>query len=209
MSDLSAVLAAVEAGQREAEKWASGVISETETQRDRALRLLEQARAALDGGERKRQPQAPSPKHRANGRGQRKRPATTPEAALERRQAMARYLEEERESRSVGQVRRALGFTESSTQSGLRQLFQEGKIGRTGTGPTTRYHAKGVAAAGTLQGGILSILRDRTSATLEELSQATRGPEEEVRRACAVLVREEEIRMDKRDRRTVYVWRPR
>jgi hypothetical protein len=51
----------------------------------------------------------------------------------------------------------------------------------------------------------LATLEDRGSASLEELAQALRASREEIQKECGALIREEEIRMARRDGRAVYV----
>lgn len=140
MSDLSAFLAAVEVGQREA-KMAARRVREEGNQIDRASRLLEQAKAALDGGRREQPASKASPGRKRSAKPRRtnaKRPA-----ALERMEAMRRYVVEAPGPVAAGEVRRALGFTESTTQRGLGQLYREKKVKRTGVGSATRYRARG------------------------------------------------------------------
>jgi len=209
MSDLSALLAAVEAGQREVKK-ATRRLREEESQIARASRFLEQAEAAIDP-ERKRERPADgaSPGRRAaRSRSKVKRPESTRAAASKREDAMVRFADEATGPVSAGQIRRGLGFTDASVKRGLRKLSLEGRLKRTGAGPKTRYEGVGGGAATeTLQGRILSVLHDRASATLDELAQATRAPTEEIKQVCWSLIREDEAHMEKRDGRTVYVVR--
>jgi hypothetical protein len=211
MSDLDAFLAAVEAVEREAKKVVAGRIREAEEQGTKVSRFVEQARAALDGEEPRPSPSEKRPTAQRRPRGRRKKTptATTPAAVRERRDGIERFLNEAQGPVAARQIRLSLGLTDDSTKTGLRRLCEEERAERTGRGRATRYLAKEQvnASTETLDGRILSVIHDRASATLDELAQATRAPKEEVKQVCWTLIREGEVHMEKRDRRTVYVVR--
>lgn len=213
----SAVRKALDAERRKLQAWAAGVIRDIEDQRDHGLRRLDQVASALTE-EGKAMPGKASPaksRRRRSGRG---RP-TVAALAEKRRQAIHRFLVEQDRPLALAEIRRLLRLSEFSTRSALKRLILEGMVIRTGTGSGTRYQAKPDAASalavdvgpphnpleGTLQGRLLATLEDRGSASLEELAQAVRTPREEVERECGGLIREEEIRMARRNGRPVYV----
>lgn len=203
--------------------WAEEAIKGIERQRDERLRQLEGALHALDHGH----DEVVSPTPRPTGddapkrrrRRSRKRPTTTPAAAQERREGMLRYLREQEAPRSRREISRALGLTADSTTNGLRLLCEEGLVERVGNRSSTRYKPRGTPLpadgqpirpkASSVQGQILETLQDRRWASLDELVQAVGAAREEVLKQCGALVREEEIRMERREGRAVYIIVPR
>jgi predicted ArsR family transcriptional regulator len=154
-------------------------------------------------------------------RGSRKRRSPTAAAVAEsRRQAMHRFLVEQGRPTAFSEIHRSLRLSEFSARSALKRLIAEGAVARVGTGSATRYQARSESLAdsapsagarplaqaqGTMQGRLLATLEDRGSASLEELAQAVRASREVIEKECGVLIREEEIRMARRDGRAVYV----
>jgi Fe2+ or Zn2+ uptake regulation protein len=195
--------------------WANGEIRRVEGRRDEELRRLERAIVCL-GGETREGPSKPrrAPDRRPKPRRRRaSRAGTTPAAVGERREAVLRYLREQSRPLSRGEICRALRLTPHTVNTALNLLVKEGKAERVGSGAATRYklassggraHATGEA---TLQGRIVETLHERGWASLEELVQAIGVPREEVLRECGRLVKEEEIEMDRREGRAVYVCR--
>lgn len=213
----SAVRKALDTERRKLQAWAAGLIRDIEDQRDYGLRRLDKVASALtdegEGASRKASPA--KSRRRRSGRGRPKVAAL----AEKRRQAVYRFLVEQGRSLALTEIRRSLRLSEFSTRSALKRLMVEGTVIRIGTGSGTRYQAKpGAASApavdvgpphtpteGTIQGRLLATLQDRGSASLEELAQAVRAPREKIERECGGLIREEEIRMARRNGRPVYV----
>jgi DNA-binding IclR family transcriptional regulator len=142
--------------------------------------------------------------------------STTPAAALERREGILRFVLEADHPVAAGEIREALNLSEHATRSALRRLVEDRELIRAGTGRASRYKpmpsAPGSRAAapvrlkqGTAQGIVLATIEDRGFASLEELRQATRLPEQEVLAICGGLIREGEIEMDRRNDRPVYI----
>lgn len=219
----AAVLDAVDAQRREIRQWASRSIKEIEDRCGRELRRLDRAASALDEEASDSTAQtpsaAPSPSRAQPKRRRQRRRKTGAEAAHKRREAIYRYLCEQRKPLAARHIREALRLTDFSTSSALRRLVKEGKVVRTGVGSGTRYAAKhstrrsentsridcGSSHGETVKGKILSLLEDRGSAPLNELAQALRIPVEEIRKECGALIGEEEIRMTRLNDVAVYV----
>lgn len=159
---------------------------------------------------------APTPQR--SRRRRQARSAVSPAAALARREAVLRYLTEQDTPVALGDIYRALDVSPSGAKNALKRLSEEGRVARTGTGTGTRYYAKDDTSVdpgstrttshnghGTVQGRLLTIIRDRASASPNELAQAVHEPLDVVQRECGILIREEEIRMGRRDGRPVYV----
>lgn len=203
-STREAVLKTLEVQRGKIERWKRDRIRGIEQEGDRELADLDRALRALDGESRA----AGTRSGRVKSEGGRS-PAAL---AAKRREAVVRLLEESSEGASIAEIARRLRFTEFSTRSALRRLVKEGSVRRLGSGTATRYEsrrarrsASGMAdPAGTLEGRVLGLIRDRASASLEELAQATGAPADEVRRVCGGLVAEGEIRMARRDGHPVY-----
>jgi hypothetical protein len=204
-----AILRAVETERRKLTQWFAARVREIEAERDDKLAGLERVVYALDPeSTTAAKPRKPS----------RSRKGKTPaKLAAERRGAIVRLLTERAKPLAAGEIHSALEITEFSTRSALKRLVSEGMVRRLGTGAATRYEAKlnrslgdnspADGASGTIQGRLLAIVQDRASASLDELSQATGAPPDEVRRACGALIAEGEIQMGRRDGRPVYVVR--
>lgn len=200
--------------------WASREIRRIEERRDVEVRCLEGAVNCVAGsgsarGERNRRPRSTRSK-----RGRRSRSSATPAAVNERREAVKRFVEEAGAPVSRGDISRGLGLTVHTVTTALTLLRNEGQVRRVGTNASTRYlpnkegsHSgsssptRDLSSAGTLQGRILATIQERGWASPEELVQATGASREEVLRECGALVREEEIKMDRREGRSVYVTR--
>jgi Mn-dependent DtxR family transcriptional regulator len=216
-----AILDAVEVQRRELRQWTSEEIKKVKDRRDSELLHLDRVVAVFEGndvctdtthGSRVTHSKSASKRRRRKNQ-------TAAMAACERREAVFRYLLEQARPVATGDIRRTLKISDFSIKSALKRLDQEGRVTRTGTGPTTRYEARadspavsdlvGSAASsseqGTAQGRILTVLEDRGSASLGELAQALHAPAEQVRKECGALIREGEIRMARRDGRPVYV----
>jgi predicted transcriptional regulator len=220
-ASLAPVLEAIELQRRTIRETAAAAIREVEAQRDRSLRQLDRAAAALiePGAERV---EGPSPTHAQRPRSKRRRRApsgTSPAATRRRREAVFRYLTEQDGPISGGQICGTLKLSSHEARTALTRLREEGKLTRTGAGRATRYEAKvGKSAAGprlhtsnsplgSLQGRLLATILDRGWASREELAQAVGATQEQVRDTCGTLIREEEIHMEPRGGRTVYVAR--
>lgn len=207
----------------EIRRWATRQIEEVEEKRDEELHRIDGALACIQS-QRSRPPRRRSSRPAARpGRSQRKPAATTPAAVQERCEAVARLLVEVERPLSPKEIRQTLNLTSHTVNTALKRLAREGRVKRTGNGPTARYAAKGGGPdggsgakpfkpspdggdEGTLQGRILSTLQDRVYASADELAQATGASREEVIKECGVLLREEEIRMERREGRSVFVY---
>jgi hypothetical protein len=214
-----AVLDVVEAQRREIRKSATEQIKKVKERRDRELRKLDQVAAVLDRAAQEPARAGAGARRPSAKRRRRRRRPTPATAALERREAIYRYLLEQGRPVATGEIRRSLRISEFSTTTALKRLIEEGRIRRIGTGVATRYKTtvdaadgpdrqgseRGAVEGGTGQGRILATLEDRTSASLGELAQALREPEEKVRSECGRLIREGEICMGRRDGRPVYL----
>lgn len=219
--NLAAVLDALEAQRRKIKEDTAAAISRIEAQCDDELGRLDRAVAALGGSSTESAPTKTrqSATKQAAKKRRRSSCASTPAAARERREAIFRYLAEQAEPVARGQICRALKISPFATRTALTRLREEGRVTRVGTRSTTRYVAKsGRSAAsrpippaprspeqGTLPGRILATIQDRGSASLDELVQATGAGREQVLRECGTLIREEEIRMGRRNGRPVYI----
>ncbi|MBK5233189.1 MAG: hypothetical protein JJE13_09445 [Thermoleophilia bacterium] len=176
---------------------------------------MDRAAAALSPDPQDAQPKAQRTRQKRSP----KKAGQSPAALAEkRRQAVHRYLVEQGKPMGFQEIRRSLNISDFSTRSALKRLVADGLVIRTGTGTATRYSAKpheSKASAlrpspktgdqGTMQGRLLATIQDRGSASVDELAQAVRTPREVVQRECGALIREEEIRMARRDGRAVYV----
>lgn len=213
----SAIHKALEGERRKLHVWADGVVKDIEARRDQGLRRLDRVESALAGDADVVTKPTRTRAKRSRGR----RGPTVVVQAERRRQAIHRFLVERGRALAFSEIRRAMRLSEFSTRSALKRLIEEGKVIRTGTRSTTRYAAKadrgdphsavlapGSGGGETRQGRILELIDDRGSASAEELAQALRVPREEIQRTCGVLVREEEIRMARRDGRPVYTPAP-
>jgi len=187
---------------------------------DDELRRLDRAAVALGGASRKPAVKAapeepPRRRSRAKRRSKGKRPGSA-QAIHERCEAVFRFLDEQEEPRAKGQIRRALRISDFGAASALDRLMEERRVRRTGIGSGTRYEARrrasrprpssaGLPKEGTIQGKALATIRDRGRASREELAQAVRVAPELIQRECAVLIAEEEIRMDRHEGKSVYI----
>jgi hypothetical protein len=213
----SAVRKALDAERRKLRAWAASLIGDIEAQRDLGLRRLDRAASVLSEDDK----DAPKASGKRQRRRSRKRRGPTAAAVAEsRRQAMHRFLVEQERPTAFSELHRSLRLSEFSARSALKRLIAEGAVARIGTGSATRYQARSdnltdsapsagarplAQEQGTMQGRLLATLEDRGSASLEELAQAVRASREEIQKECGTLIREEEIRMARRDGRAVYV----
>jgi biotin operon repressor len=200
-------------------RWATQRIEEVESHRDEELSRIEGALACVQD-ERRRPPRGRSSGPAARSR---KPAATNPAAVRERSEAVARLLVERGQPLSPKEIRQTLNLTSHTVTTALKRLAKEGRAKRTGNGPTARYAAKGKGpdgsrgakpggppadggGGGTLQGRIITTLQDRGYASADELAQATGASREEVVKECGVLLRDEEIHMERREGRSVFVY---
>lgn len=220
--DLPEVLTAIDRERREIRERRNHEIREVEGKFDGLLDKLDRAVAALsgkDGWARKvREGDASQPQAQKKPRRRRRAAAsTTPAAAKERREATFRYLVEKGCKVAPREIQRDLNLTPSCVQSALASLRTEGRAVRFGAGNGTRYEAKPgsrseakaqasqVGDRATLEGLILEIVEARGYASLDELVQATGYLREDVRDACGALQIQDELRMEQRNGRPVYV----
>jgi hypothetical protein len=222
---LAVVLEAIETQRQETWESSMATIREIEAERDDLMGRLDRAVAVLDRGKAARMrakapaPAATHPSSKPRGRRRARRSGGSPAAVHKRCEAIFRYLVEQNGPVAQRQICRILKISPASTRTALIRLGEEGKIIRTGTGSATCYKVKvGLSAVsgsmpagppseqqGTLQGRILMLLQDRGSASLDELAQALGAPGEQILRECGSLIRQEEIRMGRRDGRPVYI----
>jgi hypothetical protein len=205
----AAVLEALEGQRQEVRRWAFTSIKSVEDHRDRELSRLDRAAGILGGSTTAPTPAGSKRGDRKPPRRKRARPGSA-QSSHEKCEAVFRLLGERGAPLAKGEIRRALQITDFAAGRALRTLSEQGRVRRSGTGSATRYLLKGstpggVAADSTVQGRILGLIAERAHATLEELAQALRLSTEVVRSECGVLLAEEEIRMDRRHGRSVYV----
>lgn len=212
---IAAARAGLQAQQRIVRDAAKQQIEEIEAARNSQLRQLENAIASLSEGEQGEERPRPTTGKRPRKATGKSPASTTPKDVRKRREAVFRYLVERGHEPGRGQICRDLDMTPDTVTTATKQLCKEGRIKRLGSGRATRYKATVSAArsaragssrpSGTVPGLIVTTVRDRGYATLEELVQATGAPRDEVLRQCGILVAEEEIQMDRRDGRAVYI----
>lgn len=226
--DMARIRGALEEHASQVRTWALGQIREIEELRDTDLRRVEDALACVEGGGRRPAPrssESPPPRSRSRRKAKRSRSrrspsSTKPEDVRRRREAVARLLEEGGGPFSPGEICRTLNLTPHTTATALKSLCEEGRAARVGRGPRTRYRAKGNSSGGesigpggsgnrevTVQGRIMEILQERGWASADELAQVVGVPRELIVKECGALLRQEEIRMERRDGRPVYVCR--
>jgi predicted transcriptional regulator len=196
------------------ESWAKSEIRSIEGRRDHELRRLDRFATALAAAD----TSPPSPRRRRRGRGT---GPTTAEAAEQRRESVLRLVVE-RGSVSFAEILDSLRMPEVSTRSALKRLVSAGLVIRTGTGRATRYEpAPGTEArAGgdapstrvvrtrkAIQASLLATIEERGWARPDELAQSVHVSRAEVERECKELIRAGEIRMDQRERRSIYVFK--
>lgn len=216
--DLPEVLTAIDRERQEIRERRNREIREVEGRFDSLLEKLDRAVAALrDGGARKvREADASQPQPQKKSRRRRRAAvSTTPAAAKERREAVLRYLIEAGRKVAPREIQRDLNLTPSCVQSALAQLRRESRAIRFGAGNGTRYEVKPggrseaqaspVGDRATLEGLILETVEARGYASLDELVQATGYLREDVRDACGALQIQDELRMEQRNGRPVYV----
>ncbi len=220
--DLPEVLTAIDRERRQIRERKYREIREVEGRFDGLLEKLDRAVVALggrDGGARKAREEGATRSNPPKKSRRRRRAAvsTTPAAAKERREAVLRYLIEAGRKVAPREIQRDLNLTPSCVQSALAQLRREGRAIRFGAGNGTRYEAKPggrseaqaqaspVGDRATLEGLILETVEARGYASLDELVQATGYLREDVRDACGALQIQDELRMEQRNGRPVYV----
>jgi hypothetical protein len=202
----AAVLKMLHGERSKLEARAATLIKQIEEQRDRGVRQLDRAAAALSGEGTPRRQAASRPKKR---RARKKSGKTTAEEARERRLAIHRYMEEQARPLKSAEIAKALRLPEFSTKSALRRLIKDGTVIRTGTGSGTRYQLAsqelGRDKRETPQGRILTTIEDRGSASVEELAQAARISIDQAERECGSLIVEGVIHMTRHSGRPMYV----
>ncbi|HVV89522.1 MAG TPA: hypothetical protein VHB53_03415 [Solirubrobacterales bacterium] len=196
---------------------AAAVLAVVEEQRKALrveLRTLDSIASRL-GGERIEEtlPKPAAPKSRR--RSQKGTKTNSPAAAVERREKLVRFLDARAEPVSSGVIQRELGFTQHNVKTAIKKLEDDGKVGRTGEGASTRYFlprgerdAAGSSAippvaSGTIPGRILERARD--GVTPAELATDLSLPEDDVRKECGKLIVEEELRMARRGGERIYI----
>jgi hypothetical protein len=207
----AAVLGVISAQQRDLWERTSKEIGELEARRDRENARLQRAAAVLEQSSSRPKLAEAKSSHR------RHRPKQgTAQAARKRQDVVYRFLSEKGEPLAKGAIRDALRLTDSEATTALTRLLEQRRIKRVGTGSATRYMPRSSSAANgsstmqepTLEGLIVATVEDRASASLDELAQTTKAPQDDVKRICGGLVRDEELRMSSRNGRPVYVLPP-
>jgi hypothetical protein len=196
---------------------AAAVLAVVEEQREALrveLRTLDSIASRLGGEqieETSLKPAAPESRRRSR-KGTK---TTSPAAAAERREKLARFLDTRVEPVSSGVIQRELGLTQHNVKTAIKHLEEEGKVGRIGEGASTRYFVQPgepdaadpsvvqPVAPGTIPGRILERARD--GVTPAELAGDLGLPEVDVRKECGKLIVEEELRMTRRDGERIYV----
>jgi hypothetical protein len=209
---LDAVLAAVEARRQQIREQADWAIQGIEAKRDDELAELNLEAMTVSTEE------APTPKPRPKPKSRKGTKVNSPAAAKERAERLATYLTEKGESVTGPEAREATGLSVVEFSTAVKRLEKEGRLTRTGKQQFSRYEATGAKAssesvkpppvpaanAGTLQGRILAKVEADAFLTLDELVEATGANSEEVLRECGLLIREGEIRMERRSGRPGY-----
>lgn len=219
MSDVSALLTeppdpksglrkAVEAERRKVDLWEAGLIKAIRHEKDRLLRELTQTEAAMV-----KPPTASSRRSKkARGRTARRRQPTA--VGQKQREAILGLLRSGDREMAMGEIRKALNIPDSSARNAMNGLVEIGVVRQVGTGSRTKYVAtsngkngstRSAQDSGTLRGRLLEAIVNRGRASLEELAEIVGAPTEEVQRNCGVLIREEEVRMDRKEGQSVYV----
>lgn len=216
------VLEAIDAGRRGVREEEAARIKEIEAWREAELAKLERARAALTGdeGEAERDgSQRPAPERRKLKRRRSRRASTSAASVTKRREDVSRLIGEGAEPIASGEIGRMLDMSSPAVHTALRQLLKERRIVRVGVHAATKYTLRrGLDGArgrpsgepasrlgGTLQGGVVETIEDRSSATAEELAQALRVPLNQIVDVCGALQAEDEIQMSSRNGKPVYV----
>jgi hypothetical protein len=221
--DVTRVLEALDAARAETWQRAEREFKEVTTRRDSDLAKLDIARDAFtemdppsndepasNDAPAETRP-GPKPKRRMRRKGL--SPAS-PKKLAERREKVARFIEESANPVQLKEIIRALGLTEHKAHAAITDLEREGRVKRVGVGASIRYMAadrqlsplsRQAPTQGTLEERIVAVLEDRHQATVEELAQALRMPLGEVGKACGRLQGEERIHMRRINGRPVYV----
>jgi hypothetical protein len=190
------------------------------------LAELDKAEAAFGVKAEPTPPADPAPKPQRR-RPQKRRGQTSPAAALERREALYTWLAEHDGPAGVAEARAALDFSEGQFRTAIVRLMEERRVTKEGERQFTRYDAVESGTeppapssepagappvptppsgeTGTLQGRVLNAVQSRGFATLGDLVQVTGGSSEEVLEVCGLLIRENEIHMERRNGNPGYV----
>lgn len=178
------------------------------------LKTLELIAVRL-GGEQVEETSPAPPAPKAKRRSRKGTKTNSPAAAAKRRVKLLRFLDSTTGPASSGVIQRELGFTPNNVKTAVKRLEEEGKVGRTGEGASTRYFVRGVEAdtsgppaippvtLGTIPGRILERARD--GVTLAELAGDLDLDEDDTRKECGKLIAEEELRMARRNGDRIYV----
>lgn len=110
-------------------------------------------------------------------------------------------------------IRDALGLNENQVRKATQRLAEAGKVRKKGERQHTRYEVitdapsttPTASVPGTLSGRALTEMQERGFVTPAELTELTGEGEETIRKVCGQLIREEEIRWERRGERRGYV----
>jgi hypothetical protein len=163
----------------------------------------------------KETPAQPKPKRRKASSGG----ATSVKAAEDRAEQVFGFLKERGGMVGAGEIRKEFGWSPEQIRTACRRLVKDGRANRRGERQHTQYEAVGdgpatvvpplppkpPTAGGTLQGRILGKVEADGFVTLDELAVFTGEDSNVVLRECGMLIRENEIRMDRRDGKPGYV----
>jgi len=218
MHSHTGVIEAIDAGEQEIRDEAKLRIKEIEGWRDLELGRLERTRLALLGSRQapeKSVPERIDPPPKSRHRGRRRKRSSM--SVADRRENVFRFVGESAKPVSSGEIARALDMSSYSVHTALRQLLKERKIVRLGNSALTRYAVRtglptlpvqNSGQRGTLQGRIVTTIKDRGYASAEELGQTLGEPVDRVLEACGALQVEEEIHMSRRGGKAVYMGHP-
>jgi DNA-binding transcriptional ArsR family regulator len=149
----------------------------------------------------------------SKSRSRRHKPSSgSPEAVQKRCDAVDDLLAERRDDLSAAQIAKELGLTIETVRTALTRLRKQKLAKLVKKGRTTRYRTLRPPArdeGGTVEGRFAEIVRERTFASHEELSQALGVSYERVAEIGGAFVAEGEVEMDHRNGRAVYVIPPR
>jgi hypothetical protein len=204
----TAILAAIDDQRERIRSWADAEM----TRLDRAAAALGKPKAATPPAARKAPPK-------------RTRNTTSHVEAAKRREAVLAFLVERGGMVPSREIREAVGISKEPMRTAVKRLEEEGKVRRRGSRQTTEYGAVGsgaplaerAAAAvgkapgpddGTLQGRVLSKVQAGGFVSHASLLESTGASEADLRRATGLLIREEEIRMERREGQPGYIVAP-
>jgi len=200
-----AVLEAIAAERQEARGW---------------LKRLDAAEAAIKGRSLAAPPKpiaGPPPRQKRKGKGA----TTSPAEALARQAKVHRFIAEQGGLVAPKDIRAATGLSENTFRTAASRLVEAGKLRREGDRQFTRYESiksptgdaeesptappPSAPPQGTLVGRVLATIQSCEFATVDELADLLDEDPALIESQAGSLIREEEIRMERRNGRVGYV----